>query len=279
MGSSTPEIRYLERPEIEDQASALAREAGGDGPPFDALEIARRLGVTVRLVSFAYDGAIAGQLIRRGDHADILVREDDSPARRNFTIAHELGHLRLHGAGDWTDTEQTIYRRDFRSDVPGLDRAEFQANTFAAALLMPEGAVRDHWDTFKSPNYLAPKFKVSKPAMLRRLEELGIVVPSVEGFLYVDLEPMFDIPVSPSAPGLSDDSGPIPKYPPLALDDHGRIIPLSDAEREDRWAATVRALDAIGQIGDQDEPASVAEQVMRGIDEGRPHRKLFEGMY
>jgi len=63
------------------------------------------------------------------------------------------------------------------------------------------------------------------------------------------------------------------------LDESGRIIPMSDAEHEARWAAAVRALDAISRGDSQSEDPQLAERVMRGIDEGRPERKLFEGIY
>ena len=57
--------------------------------------------------------------------------------RRNFMIAHELGHLFLHmGFGVdpdlWSRQNDTIYRRF------GTSEQEYQANEFAAALLMPQ---------------------------------------------------------------------------------------------------------------------------------------------
>src|SRR4051812_23757991 len=55
-------------------------------------------------------------------------------------------------------------------------------------------------------------------------------------------------------PPLSDDEGPIPRFPPLPVDPvTGRLLPMSDEEREARRAAAIRAIKAIGQITDETE--------------------------
>ena len=84
----------------------------------------------------------------------------------------------------------------------------------------------------------------------------------------------------PPAPrdGLCDDLGPIPEFPPRETDPDGRLVPLPPGERQARSGAVIRALAALDAVPDADPPGT-AEDVMRGIDEGRPHRPLFEGMY
>jgi hypothetical protein len=77
---------------------------------------------------------------------------------------------------------------------------------------------------------------------------------------------------------LADAAGPIPAFGPAAVDEHGRIV-MADEEWEARRAAAVRALDAIAAITDETDTDETWRAVFRGIDEGRPHRKLFEGMY
>ncbi len=78
---------------------------------------------------------------------------------------------------------------------------------------------------------------------------------------------------------LCDEIGPIPTFPPRALDEKGRLIPLSQEERLARSNAAMRALKAIPSIAD-DDPPGIDEEIMRGIDENRPPgQKLFEGMY
>jgi hypothetical protein len=79
---------------------------------------------------------------------------------------------------------------------------------------------------------------------------------------------------------LCDAEGPIPKFPPLALDPRtGRMLPMSDEEREARHSAAIRAIKAIGLIEDETETDEGWEEVYRNIDAARPHRKLFEGLY
>ena len=80
------------------------------------------------------------------------------------------------------------------------------------------------------------------------------------------------------APELRDDLGLIPSFPARALDKNGRVIPLPPEERAARRDAAIRVLKALGDLPD-DDPPGTEEAMMRGIDEGRPHRPLFEGMY
>jgi hypothetical protein len=64
---------------------------------------------------------------------------DELEARKRFTVAHELGHLALH------EDIFSVYQRnnDYeRGNWDNLDRVEWQANTFAAALLMPSMTMR-----------------------------------------------------------------------------------------------------------------------------------------
>ena len=69
---------------------------------------------------------------------EICVSSKCSLERRNFTVAHEIGHLFLH-MGYRTNPElwnsvsdDLVYNRSGQSDE------EYQANSFAAAFLMPE---------------------------------------------------------------------------------------------------------------------------------------------
>jgi hypothetical protein len=79
---------------------------------------------------------------------------------------------------------------------------------------------------------------------------------------------------------LSDSEGPIPTFPPLPVDPAtGRLLPMSDEERAARRAAAVRAIKALGQITDETGTNERWEEIYRGIDAARPHRKLFEGVY
>ena len=78
---------------------------------------------------------------------------------------------------------------------------------------------------------------------------------------------------------LRDEQGPISTFPPRALDDKGRLIPLSPEERFARTNSAIRALNALNSLPDND-PPGIDEEIMRGMDNNRiSGQKLFEGMY
>ena len=60
---------------------------------------------------------------------------------------------------------------------------------------------------------------------------------------------------------------------------NGRLLPISEEERKARSEAFRKALDEIQQMTDESETDEMWADIFRSIDEGRPHRKLFEGMY
>ena len=105
---------------------------------------------------------------------EIWVNADEGrqwPARRRFTIAHELGHWRLH-----RDVERAVFCRkgsiepDPVQSRQLLPPAEDQANAFAAAVLMPARLVQEQYvrcerDFFR----LCETFGASGAAMGRRL--------------------------------------------------------------------------------------------------------------
>ena len=112
--------------------------------------------------------------------------------RKNFTIAHELGHYVLHK--EMKDSAlidlQTdiIFCREvgnFKCDI------ERQADLFAVYLLMPENLVRTEYDKITQPfdertlRYLADIFCVSKQAMKNRLSwELNLLYVDKAGNYY-----------------------------------------------------------------------------------------------
>jgi hypothetical protein len=84
---------------------------------------------------------------------------------------------------------------------------------------------------------------------------------------------------APAEAELRDEQGPIPTFPPRALDEQGRLIPLSPEERKARSAAAIRALKAIRTRTDETDTDENWSEFFRGIDANRPPgQKLFEGM-
>lgn len=96
----------------------------------------------------------------------------DSPGRRRFTLAHELGHWVcqcLEGRG----VPVMCRPQDVSANT---DRAlEREANVFAAELIMPEAAVRAQFDKASSIEACAVSFAVSPPAIQWRLYNLDLI--------------------------------------------------------------------------------------------------------
>ena len=258
MSMTNDQIPFLERGQIEQRAKDVLSELPSLGISLDAFAISHHLGVPVHLIDFV-DPDISGRLVRRQDRSEIHIRASDPYLRQNFTVAHELGHYVLHPHASWDDTFQTMYRRANWQGSSVTRRAEYQANLFAAALLMPETIVRERWDLLKSLAYLAPIFRVSKKAVFRRLEELGLIVPSVEGFSYLDISSLRDIDTIPELPRLSDNEGEIPTFLPVAVDEQGRIIPMRQEEQSARQIALDRVLKAAGNPSRIDPPELLEE--------------------
>lgn len=91
------------------------------------------LGGTIHTSNEYVDGALK----KDGDTFRILVSPYQDVKRKRFTIAHELGHLFLHmgyltNEDLWNKQDNNEYQRS------GSSEKEYQANEFAAALLMPE---------------------------------------------------------------------------------------------------------------------------------------------
>ena len=167
---------------IDQKATELLRELDLLTVPVNVEEVAQKLGA--ELVYGDLEDDMSGFLLREKGVVTIAVNKLHHPNRQRFTIAHECGHLHLHGEqGDrlWVDKAySTIFYRD-ASSSSGDKLAEIQANQFAAGLLMPEVLVTEQLppelsdvDIFR----LALRFQVSEQAMTLRLVSLGVLTES-----------------------------------------------------------------------------------------------------
>lgn len=96
---------------------------------------------------------------------DIILPLYTSPRRDTFTVAHELGHYFLHS--NQGENPIVAYRK-------GSTRIEWEANWFAAALLMPQTPFRKACEKTDDIARLAAKFNVSQDAVKVRRDALGI---------------------------------------------------------------------------------------------------------
>jgi len=95
---------------------------------------------------------------------EIYLSTFTGPLRDRFTIAHELGHYFLHSK----QGEIPI-----RASRKGSGRLEWEANWFAAALLMPKKEFNEVSDKFNDDIYsIAGHFQVSTQAVSVRQEQI-----------------------------------------------------------------------------------------------------------
>lgn len=177
------------RAKIEQQAEALLDELGACRLPIDVERIARELGYEI--VFQLFEGDISGTVIKNGDSTlTIGINTFHSPVRQRFSIAHEIGHARLHLSSlakqPFVDPPARVLFRDGTASL-GEAPAEIEANQFAAALLMPARLVLEAGQKLidKQPNVsvdelvrsLAGRAEVSTQAMRYRLVTFGVLEP------------------------------------------------------------------------------------------------------
>ena len=118
----------------------------------------------------------------------IMVEHHCNAERRRFSLAHELGHSQLESNyGDAvslfaTEAEPSFFC-DAKDATPAVEdersrgrrrRTEIRANQFAAALLMPEGLIRELRRDQRDGRSCAALLGVSIEALTYRLTELSM---------------------------------------------------------------------------------------------------------
>lgn len=139
------------------------------GPVRDLTSWVERAGCFVIHVDLP-DGAMAGVTMRVPDLRPCIFINRSMPAdRMRFTLAHELGHLIMH-------------------KYPTKDM-EREADTFAAALLMPEKDIRPVFQGRKVDlrllAALKPEWQVAMQSLLMRACDLGYVSDNQAKYLWM----------------------------------------------------------------------------------------------
>lgn len=166
----------------------------GLGAPIDLCHISQLLDVDVacgltndlEFDDLAYSGHVRKTEDGRGS---IWINPFESDRRQRFTLAHELGHFVLHLYGksqsEFKDNDSTLRRGG------SWNADEYEANNFAAKLLMPQHLILEHGqklvnqyrganderriDVGEFVSAMADVFNVSKPAMTYRLKNLRLI--------------------------------------------------------------------------------------------------------
>ena len=161
---------------IRPRVAQLLAVHGIVSPAVPVEKIAKREGIIVKYQPF--EGELAGMLMNTGDQVVIGVNSQHHVNRQRFTIAHELGHFKLHSIqGVHIDRTFKVHRRDELSSL-ATDDTEIEANRFAAELLMPKSMMmQDIEQMFDIEDahelrVLAKKYEVSPLAMANRVSNL-----------------------------------------------------------------------------------------------------------
>lgn len=172
-------MRYLPNEDIEIKASNLLDELKAMAAPVRVDAVAHRMGLLVEEIPLGDE--VSGVLVIENGQGTIGVNKNHAPARKRFSIAHEIGHYVLHRKESelFIDKKFAAVFRDNKSST-GEHRIEIQANLFAASLLMPRYLLEkeikvlglDLGDDLILES-LAGKFEVSVQAMTYRLSNLA----------------------------------------------------------------------------------------------------------
>ena len=148
---------------------------GGDGRPGGKTLLRQLVSRTGGEVVIAEDPADqeadGGSLVIRGFRDfTIFSSPFTTPLRDNFTIAHELGHYVLHYLPNRERLATPLWFARY-----GTGPLEWQANRFAAALLMPEREFREAFTASDGDlTLLSGRFEVSLPVVQTRADTLGL---------------------------------------------------------------------------------------------------------
>lgn len=166
---------------IDEKAMKLLHQSEALALPVNLDRVVERLGLSLneKPLENEYSGFLAVK------EKTIVVNLHHPPARRRFTIAHEIGHYQLHRRSEDIPVfiDRAVYHR--KESVAGVDHfMEMQANAYAAGLLMPEALLDEYLEDHPALDLekpadiktLAEEFEVSRPAMEFRLINLGFVV-------------------------------------------------------------------------------------------------------
>lgn len=176
-------IKKRDNEEIEAFTRRILKEYKRYTAPVDPYALATDMGVDVYEVEFD-DDVVSGMIQTEQGTTELFVNAYDSSRRKRFTVAHELGHILLHFSdidGEYVDSANDVHYNSkvmYRNnpDLTNDERyREYEANQFAAALLMDSELIAYSWERLKSVALMADLFRVSSSTMEIRLNTLGLL--------------------------------------------------------------------------------------------------------
>lgn len=155
----------LSKQKVEEFACQVAK-AGKFNPGNPVEDLVRRFGGRIRYQDMDDWLEQTGSIfVHKKWDFEIILPNYTSPRRDQFTLAHELGHYFLHS----NQGEKPLVAT--RSGMS--KRVEWEANWFAAGLLMPAEAFEEAYRKNHDSDVLAVQFGVSSEAASVRVRALG----------------------------------------------------------------------------------------------------------
>jgi hypothetical protein len=108
-----------------------------------------------------------GAIWRLNDCWLVQLNSNDTPARRRFTLYHEIFHILAHCKST------PVFKKT--SSSPEGSFNELLADHFAAIILMPEKWVKEKWTEVKDISQMAATFNVPRPIVWFALKHLGLI--------------------------------------------------------------------------------------------------------
>jgi predicted transcriptional regulator len=174
-------MNHTKRRLIGQLADQIRIELGLDIPT-DVRSAVDSLGGTIRemgIDDMAYEASVRKS---EDESFEIRLRDGVGIQRERFSVAHELGHLFIHMGFQTDDSKWAGIRPGESSERAryGVSESEYEANEFAAALLMPESDYRQTIDEIAVDNKVdlskvADRFGVSVAAIRLRGQWLGLI--------------------------------------------------------------------------------------------------------
>ena len=167
-------------------AARIINRYGLNRPPVDPEKIAENEGIKVYYAKLSeeIEDKVSGYFdpLRETNigKGAIIINVNISPARKIFTIAHELGHVLLHHDIRNENRITSVQYRTDNWDRGNKPEIEQEADVFATHLLMPSKWIKKYYEMSKdvgekpTPEKLSQLFGVSTESMRYRFKSMNL---------------------------------------------------------------------------------------------------------
>jgi Zn-dependent peptidase ImmA (M78 family) len=152
-----PRVGYVRK-----YARELLKRCGVTDLPVDLRIVVEKVGLEYQEVDY-FSEDIDGMIVQMEGRVIAVANLNQSPNRRRFSLAHELGHHLLHPDRTVLDDRSSIDSPPPESDeFSSKDPYEAEADIFAGELLVPLPMLKQHFKSGMTAADVARLFAVSE---------------------------------------------------------------------------------------------------------------------